>query len=140
MFLDLVLRQDCLVISIFFAAMRASRVVHFHACTYLCYEPDCSWLAQLFEAVKRAVEARGRTAIFDFESNRNSVNNKPLRKRRNLELICRSHFWSGLSRGVEVVAHSLHDYLSEHKGSKLGLLKIDFDNAVNEIKRSHFAE
>jgi hypothetical protein len=30
--------------------------------------------------------------------------------------------------------------LSEHKGSKLGLLKIDFDNAVNEIKRSHFAE
>ena len=32
----------------------------------------------------------------------------------------------GCPGGVEVVAHSLRDCLNKHKGSKLGLLKIDF--------------
>src|SRR3954469_20927251 len=40
----------------------------------------------------------------------------------------------------EVVAHSLRDCLNEHKGSKLALLKIDFRNAFNEVKRSHFVK
>jgi hypothetical protein len=44
----------------------------------------------------------------------------------------------GCPGGVEVVAHSLRDTLETHKGSKLGLLKIDFRNAFNEIKRDHF--
>ena len=48
------------------------------------------------------------------------------------------NFGVGCPGGVEVVAHSLRDTLSRHKGSKLGLLKIDFRNAFNEIKRSHF--
>ena len=42
--------------------------------------------------------------------------------------------------GVEVVAHSLRDCLQKHKGSKLALLKIDFRNAFNEVKRSHFVK
>ncbi len=40
----------------------------------------------------------------------------------------------------EVVAHSLRDCLQQHKGSKLALLKIDFRNAFNEVKRSHFVK
>ena len=47
-------------------------------------------------------------------------------------------FGVGCPGGVEVVAHSLRDTLEAHKGSKLGLLKIDFRNAFNEIKRDHF--
>ena len=39
-----------------------------------------------------------------------------------------------------MVAHSLRDSLSKHKDSKFGLLKIDFRNAFNEIKRSHFVK
>ena len=50
------------------------------------------------------------------------------------------NFGVGCKGGVEVVAHSLRDSLSEHKGSKLGLLKIDFRNAFNEVKRSHFVK
>ena len=50
------------------------------------------------------------------------------------------NFGVGCKGGVEVVAHSLRDCLSEHKGSKLGLLKIDFRNAFNEVKRSHFVK
>ena len=46
----------------------------------------------------------------------------------------------GCPGGVEVVAHSLRDCLKEHKGSKLGLLKIDFRNAFNLVKRSHFVK
>ena len=46
----------------------------------------------------------------------------------------------GCPGGVEVVAHSLRDCLNEHKGSKLALLKIDFRNAFNEVKRSHFVK
>ena len=46
----------------------------------------------------------------------------------------------GCPGGVEVVAHSLRDSLNVHKGSDLGLLKIDFRNAFNEIKRSHFVK
>ena len=37
-----------------------------------------------------------------------------------------------------MVAHSLRDSLKAHYGSNLGLLKIDFRNAFNEIKRSCF--
>ena len=46
----------------------------------------------------------------------------------------------GCPGGVEVVAHSLRDTLKTHKSSKLGLLKIDFRNAFNEIKRDHFVK
>ena len=42
--------------------------------------------------------------------------------------------------GVEVVAHSLRDSLKAHHGSNLGLLKIDFRNAFNEIKHSYFVK
>jgi hypothetical protein len=44
----------------------------------------------------------------------------------------------GCKGGVEVVAHSLRDALNEHKGSRLGLLKIDFKNAFNMVSRGHF--
>jgi hypothetical protein len=46
----------------------------------------------------------------------------------------------GCPGGVEVVAHSLRDTLETHKSSKLGLLKIDFRNAFNEVKRDHFVK
>jgi hypothetical protein len=46
----------------------------------------------------------------------------------------------GCPGGVEVVAHSLRDTLETHKASKLGLLKIDFRNAFNEVKRDHFVK
>ena len=44
----------------------------------------------------------------------------------------------GCPGGVEVVTHSLRDCLDKHKGSKLGLLKIDFKNAFHMVARSHF--
>ncbi len=46
----------------------------------------------------------------------------------------------GCPGGVEVVAHSLRDTLQKHRRSKLGLLKIDFRNAFNEISRDHFVK
>ena len=46
----------------------------------------------------------------------------------------------GCPGGVEGVAHSLRDSLNKHKGSKLGLLKIDFKNAFNMVDRSHFVK
>ena len=50
------------------------------------------------------------------------------------------NFGVGCPGGVEVVAHSLRDTLEKHKESKLGLLKIDFRNAFNEISRDHFVK
>jgi hypothetical protein len=50
------------------------------------------------------------------------------------------NFGVGCPGGVEVVAHSLRDTLEKHKTSKLGLLKIDFRNAFNEVKRDHFVK
>ncbi len=44
----------------------------------------------------------------------------------------------GCKGGVEVVAHSLRDSLTKSKGSKMGLLKIDFKNAFNMVSRNHF--
>ena len=45
----------------------------------------------------------------------------------------------GCPGGVEVVAHSLRDHLDRLRGRPdLGLLKIDFRNAFNEIDRDHF--
>ena len=41
---------------------------------------------------------------------------------------------------LEVWKSSLRDCLKQHKGSKLGLLKIDFRNAFNLVKRSHFVK
>ena len=47
----------------------------------------------------------------------------------------------GCRGGVEVVAHSLRDVLQKHReGSNLALLKIDFKNAFNLIKREHFVD
>ena len=48
------------------------------------------------------------------------------------------NFGVGCRGGVEVVAHSLRDVLSKHTDSNLALLKIDFKNAFNLIKREHF--
>ena len=48
------------------------------------------------------------------------------------------NFGVGCKGGVEVVAHSLRDTLEKHKDSDMGLLKIDFRNAFNEVNRSHF--
>ena len=62
-----------------------------------------------------------------------------LEKRRSPSLLLGATV-VGCPRGVEVVAHSLRDCLKEHKGSKLGLLKIDFRNAFNLVKRSHFVK
>ena len=36
------------------------------------------------------------------------------------------------------MAHPLRDALNKHKGSRLGLLKIDFKNAFNMVSREHF--
>ena len=44
----------------------------------------------------------------------------------------------GCKGGVEVVTHSLRDSIKAHKGSELGLLKIDFKNAFNMVNRNHF--
>src|SRR6185437_6259406 len=44
----------------------------------------------------------------------------------------------GCPGGVEVVAHSLRDTLARHKDTGMGLLKIDFRNAFNEVSRDHF--
>ena len=44
----------------------------------------------------------------------------------------------GCKGGVEVIAHSLRDTLNKHKDPSLALLKIDFKNAFNKIKREHF--
>ena len=52
----------------------------------------------------------------------------------------RSRVATSVCPGVEVVAHSLRDTLHRHRDSKFGLLKIDFRNAFNEIKRSHFVK
>jgi hypothetical protein len=46
----------------------------------------------------------------------------------------------GCPGGVEVVAHSLRDTLKRHEQSDLGLLKIDFRNAFNEVSRDHFVK
>ena len=46
----------------------------------------------------------------------------------------------GCPGGVEVVAHSLRDVLDRHEGSDLALLKIDFKNAFNMIRRQHFVK
>ena len=46
----------------------------------------------------------------------------------------------GCPGGVEVVSHSLRDALQKHRRSKFGLLKIDFRNAFNEIRRDHFVK
>jgi len=46
----------------------------------------------------------------------------------------------GCPGGVEVVAHFLRDCLNRHKGSRVGLLKIDFRNAFNMIDRTHFVK
>ena len=46
----------------------------------------------------------------------------------------------GCPRGVEVVSHSIRDAPQRHWKSKFGLLKIDFLNAFNEIKRDHFVK
>ena len=48
------------------------------------------------------------------------------------------NFGVGCKGGVEVVAHSLRDVVSKSKDTKLALLKIDFKNAFNLIKREHF--
>jgi len=68
----------------------------------------------------------------------NKVWDKTIISRQAFESVCRAELWRR-SPG-EVVAHSLRDCLNEHKGSKLALLKIDFRNAFNEVKRSHFVK
>jgi len=49
-----------------------------------------------------------------------------------------SNFGVGCPGGVEVVAHTLRDFVSHHKGKGLAALKIDFKNAFNCVDRSCF--
>ena len=46
----------------------------------------------------------------------------------------------GCPGGVEVVSHSLRDVLKRHAGSDLALLKIDFQNAFNQVDRNAFVK
>ena len=46
----------------------------------------------------------------------------------------------GCPGGVEVVAHSSRDTLRRHSESDLGLLKIDFSNAFNQVSRDAFMQ
>lgn len=48
------------------------------------------------------------------------------------------NFGVGCRGGVEAVAHSLRSTLTEHRGSGMALLKIDFKNAFNSIERAAF--
>ena len=61
-------------------------------------------------------------------------------KRKLLKAFRGRNYGVGCPGGVEVVAHSLTDSLKVHHGSNFGLLKIDFRNALNEIKRSYFCK
>jgi hypothetical protein len=54
------------------------------------------------------------------------------------EVFKNRNFGVGCPGGVEIVSHSLRDSLEKHKGSGMGLLKIDFKNAFNLVSRSHF--
>ena len=48
------------------------------------------------------------------------------------------NFGVGCKGGVEVVAHTLRDFVSTHSGKGLAALKIDFRNAFNCVDRSAF--
>ena len=48
------------------------------------------------------------------------------------------NFGVGCKGGVEVVSHTLRDFVSNHTGQGLAALKIDFRNAFNCVDRSAF--
>ena len=55
-----------------------------------------------------------------------------------------SHFFKGVNfgvgtkGGVEIIAHTLRDFVAHHTGEGLAALKIDFKNAFNCVDRSTF--
>jgi hypothetical protein len=49
-----------------------------------------------------------------------------------------SNFGVGTKGGVEVVAHTLRDFVTHHMGEGLAALKVDFKNAFNCVNRSSF--
>jgi len=100
------------------------------------FEAVCSW-----RSLYCAREDENFCAAFGMWRPHSSIGSQMLlccRQGRNLEIVCRAELWRGLP--WRSVAHSLRDCLNEHKGSKLALLKIDFRNAFNEVKRSHFVK
>ena len=48
------------------------------------------------------------------------------------------NFGVGCPGGVEVVAHTLRDFVNNHTGEGLAALKVDFRNAFNCVDRSCF--
>ena len=48
------------------------------------------------------------------------------------------NFGVGCPGGVEVVAHTLRDFVNNHVGEGLAALKVDFRNAFNCVDRSCF--
>jgi len=53
-------------------------------------------------------------------------------------LFAGKNFGVGCPGGVEVVAHTLRDFVSHHTGEGLAALKVDFRNAFNCFDRSSF--
>jgi len=53
-------------------------------------------------------------------------------------LFAGKNFGVGCPGGVEVVAHTLRDFVSHHTGEGLAALKVDFRNAFNCVDRSSF--
>src|SRR4051794_21149545 len=53
-------------------------------------------------------------------------------------LFAGKNFGVGCKGGVEVVAHTLRDFVSNNTGKGLAALKIDFRNAFNCVDRSSF--
>ena len=49
-----------------------------------------------------------------------------------------SNFGVGTKGGVEIVAHTLRDFVAHHTGEGLAILKVDFRNAFNCVDRSSF--
>ena len=65
----------------------------------------------------------------------------PVSEQKNIKSVFEGlNYGVGCSGGVEVVAHSLRDTLQRHAESDLGLLKIDFSNAFNQVSRSAFIQ
>ena len=49
-----------------------------------------------------------------------------------------NNFGVGTKGGVEIVAHTLRDFVAHHTGEGLAALKVDFRNAFNCVDRSVF--
>ena len=50
-----------------------------------------------------------------------------------------NNFGVGTKGGVEIIAHTLRDFVTNHTGEGLAALKVDFKNAFNCVDRSVFS-